>query len=335
MSRHSRANLVPFAVLLSGALAFAAFAQGQPPSGPGGGASSRSVIAKFASNGADWAWIIKRGGRTELWSGGPGSQGRKVAEGSGWAGVAVGSGQLWLIQAEGDRGNLLQTPRGAAGEPRLVASCSGRPTAVFALDQQAYWLELTQGRDPGLGFIPTLGGTLRLRKCDAAGTASTLAEWPSGGRLDPRDIDIIGVTGDRLYLSVYNGVGTEFLAAPLDGGGPVRVAAEANREQGVIHRDRLVWTAPSDEATPVSGIRQVRTQQAGGAPAVLADWVPAIGNILSVGGNLHYAGVGNAYRIPEADAPPEYTGPIAFGDVVTDGKSMIEISGDAPVAKAP
>lgn len=335
MSRHPRASLVPFALFLSGALAFAAFAQGQPPSGPGGGASPRPEITKFASSGADWAWIVKRGGRTELWSGGPGSQGRKVAEGSGWSGVAVGSGQFWLIRADGDGGSLLQAPKGAAGEPRPVAKCSGQPTAVMAVDQHAYWLELIRGRNPGLGFIPTLGDTLRLRKCDAAGTATMLTEWPSGGRIDPRDISIIGVTGDRLYFTVFNGVGTEFLAAPLAGGSPVRVAAEANREQGVIHRDRLVWTAPSDEATPLSGIRQVRTQQAGGTPTVLADWVPAIGNLLSVGGNLHYAGVGNAYRILGANAPPEYTGPIAFGDVVTDGKSMIEISGDAPVAKAP
>jgi hypothetical protein len=314
-------------VSLAIACALAAAAQGPPPS-PG------AAITDFSSRGEEWAWIVTTGEKTRLLTGGPGNAGRGVAEGAGWTDVAVGANQLWVLQSAGGRSRLLQAPK-SGGEPREALTLEGSAGALFALDDHAYWLELTAAREPGLAYIPTLGGAVRLRRTDAAGAAVTLAEWPSGGRIDARNLDIIGVGGGKLYVAVFNGVGTEFLAAPLAGGAPVRVAAEADFQHGVIHQDRLVWTAPSEEATPASRIRMLRAQGDGSEVRTLADWVPAIGDALSVGDRLYYAGSGNIYHVPGDAEPPVFTGEIAFGPVVTDGKRLIEAAGAAPVAKAP
>lgn len=334
MLRHHRRYLALPYTVLAGALALGALAQGPPPPGPGAAAAARPEMGDFSSRGAEWAWIVTTGEQSELLSGGPGTAGRTIAKGSGWTDVAVGADGIWLLQSEGSRSRLLLAPKGG-GEPREVLASTESSAALFALDEQVFWLELTPAKVAGVSYVPTLGGTLRLRRCDAAGKAGTLAEWPAGGRVDRRGVEIIGSAGGRIYVADFNGIGTEFQSVPLAGGVPVRVAAESDSQHGVLHGGRLVWTAPSEEATPSSRIRRLLTRKDDAEPEVLADWVPAIGNLLSVGDRLYYAGAGSVYRAPGASEPPVFTGRIAFGPVATDGKTLIELSSAAPVAQAP
>lgn len=332
MSEHRRKFPILGVVALSATITLAALAQG-PDASPGAGAP-RAQITSFGARGAEWAWIRSRGEIGELFLGSGGSQGRKVAEGSGWAEVAVGNAALWLLQREGQQGRLLRVAKSAAGDPEEVAGPLAQPGGLHAEGDRVFWIESVPAAEPGLAFIPTLSGQLRLRMLEASGAVRTLAEWPSSGAIQPPDLEVIGVMGDRVYTSAFNGLGTEFMSVRLSGEPPTRVAAEAGSQHGTIHSGRFVWTAPSDEATPVSGIRQLRVLREDAASEVLADWVPAGGALVPMRDRLYYAGLGKLFTVREQAGTPDFVRVIDYGPVATDGRSLVSIVGDAPVVQA-
>lgn len=329
MTAHCSKPPLLAALVLSCSLALTALAQAPP--GDEGAPSSLRIVG-FDARGGEWAWLHRRGEEVELFLGSGSGAGRKLATGKDWTHVAVGE-DLWLLERRGDEGRLLRVSK-SGGEPREAAGGLSRPAALYAQEQQPLWLESTVPADPGLTFIPTLGSQIRLNTLDGS-RVRTLAEWPSAGTLEQSGTRIVGVAGDRVYLAIFNRLGTEFFRVPLSGGAPERIAAEAGEQQGLIHQGRFCWTAPSNEATPESGIRQLWEEGENGTPRRLADWLPSAGTLASVKGKRYYTATGSTYVVPGSDGVPQYVGDAAFGPVATDGEVLISLAGETPVGKAP
>jgi hypothetical protein len=322
---------IPLYAALSLLFALSAFAQG-------GGAPATAppprIIRAFAFHGAEWAWIVATGERTELQVGGPDGQVKRLAEGADWFDVALDAESIWLIERRAGKGRLLRLPKGRAGEPEEVLAGLDRPGALRVSAAGLQWLEATRPADPGLAHVPTLGGMLRLRQRTGSGEVTTLAEWPAGGLVTPRHGDVIGELDGATLVSVQAGMGTEFYAV-TPSAAPSRLGGEGSEQHGVISGGRLVWTAPSDEATEVSGIRCLRGRKGREAVQDIADWLPSGGTLLSIGDRLHYTARGEVYRFPGASPLPQHVGSVPFGPVATDDRLLVSLSGAVPAGQAP
>jgi hypothetical protein len=92
----------------------------------------------------------------------------------------------------------------------------------------------------------------------------------------------------------------------------------------------LYWTAPSEEAVPESGIRSLRRLNAAGVPETVADWLPGLGNLVVANEGLRFAGVGDLYSLPDRLGSPTFLRKIDWGNVVSDGHSLVLLGADQP-----
>ena len=317
-------------ITLSGSVALVARAQGP---GGGGAPAPRPEIRAFSARGADWAWLVGRGEEVELHLGSAstsGTPGQSGAKGTGWTDVALDGGEVWLLQRSGQQGALLRAKR-EGGEPEVVAPSLEAPAALLAREDGLYWLETTPPGDPGLAFIPQLGARLRVKCRDRSGTIRTVAEWTASGASHSRSGDLLSGAEGRLYACVRSNVATEIYAVPLAGGAPVRVAGELGMQSATAEGGTLVWTAPSLEATPESGIRRLQRLRPDGTAEPVAEWLPSAGSLAPLEGRLFCTGLDALYRVPDHFDAPLFRHKIPFGPTASDGKHLVSISGDNPV----
>jgi hypothetical protein len=287
-------------------------------------------LRSFTGTGGQWAWIKDTGGQSELVLGAASGGPRLRAQGSGWTEVAVDGATLWVLSRTGTGGTLLRLSQEGDTPPEEVLRSDHQLGALLAQGGQVFWLELAVAADPGLAFVPPLGARLRLQCREASGTVRTLLDRPAVDGAAPGVGDLVALTGGQIYLRLRSASGTEFLAVPLQGGSVTRIAGESGTQQAQLDQGALVWTAPSDEAMPESGIRSLRRQAAGGAPETVADWLPGNGDLVTATEGLRYAASGHLYRLPSRLGPPEFLRKIPNERIVSDGQALVVLSGDRP-----
>ncbi len=317
-----------------------AIARAQGPAGPGSGAPAGvagptagarpedtpgPVILGFAAQGNDWYWLRRRGADVELMRGGARTAPTTRARGQGWQGLALAGGQVFVFERAGKQANLLRIPSGG-GSPTPVVAGRQNPDGLRGLGDQVFWVEWIPEARPDLTFIPLLGPRLRLCVCPAAGNAvRVLGEWPAEAtveKLDPLDPEILGIAGDAVYFRMRRRLATEFYRVPLSGGEPVRVASEAQDVNGILADGRFCWIAPSEEATPASGLRCVRKSGPDGTAVTVCEWLTGKGRLFARGKEIFYS-ADWLYAIPERLDLPRPLRKMERGQIAADGDVVI------------
>jgi hypothetical protein len=330
-SSSSKPIILSITAVLLGVTALVARAQGGAPGG--GSPPPRPAIRAFAAQGTDWAWIVARGEETELHLGSAGTSGtpgQTGAKGNGWTDLALDGSDVWLLQREARQGALLRVKR-QGGEPEVVVSSLESPAALLVRDDGVYWLEASPAADPGLAFIPPLAGRLRLKCRDRSGAIRTVTDWTVGGATRSQPGDLMAGPEGRLYACIRSSVATEIYSVPSAGGIPVRVAGELGEQSATSAGGQLLWTAPSREATPESGVRCLQRLRPDGSAELVAEWLSRSGSLAQLGDRLYYAGLEGLYRIPDRFGTPVYRHKIRFGLTASDGKHIISLTDDNPV----
>jgi hypothetical protein len=208
-----------------------------------------------------------------------------------------------------------------------VASGLSSPGGLCAAENALYWLESSGSRPGALAYVPTAGPSLRLRARDGAGQIRTVGQWPAAAGPDalPESGDIVGVRAGEACVRVRRPVSTEFVRFRLPSGEAERVAFEPGRQQGLLYRERLYWTAPSDESAS-DAVSQVRRQADTGETETAAEWLPPGGALLALRGRAWYASL-QLYRLPLKLAPAEIHGRLPFGRVRSDGARVVVLDG--------
>lgn len=333
MSSRTYFALSLLAAVLAGTLGLTALARAQAPPGgsPAIGAPGPSKLPR-AFSGAEgrWAWIRETGEQSELYVGGPSQPGRLRAKGANWAEVAQDGADLWLLGRSGAGAVLLRLPRDGEAPPVEVARIADAAGGLLAQAGQVFWLEVSAPADPGLAFVPPLGSRLYLRCRDADGRIRTLLDRPAVEGARPGAGDLVALSGGQVYLRLRSASGTELLSMPVQGGPSTRIAGESGTQQALLWNGRLVWTAPSEEATVESGINCLRRQSAAGTPELIAEWLPANGSLVSVAEGLRYAAGDDLYRLPERPGAPVFLRKIDGVRVVSDGHSLVRLGDGQP-----
>jgi hypothetical protein len=244
--------------------------------------------------------------------------------------VAQDGADLWLLGRSGAGAVLLRLPREGEAPPVEVARIAGAAGGLLAQEGKVFWLELSAAADPGLAFVPPLGGRLHLRCRDTDGRIRALLDRPAAEAAKPGAGDLVALSGGQLYLRLRSASGTELLSVPAQGGPATGIAGETGTQQALLWNGRLVWTAPSEEATPESGIFCLRRLPATGAPELVAEWLPANGNVLSAAEGLLYVSIDDLYRLPERPGAPVFLHKIEGGQVVSDGRSLVRLHAGQP-----
>jgi len=324
-----------FALALLVTLGLSILARAQAPAAGGrGGAPAapppRPELRAFAAAEGRWAWIKDTGGQSELFIGGPSGTGRLRAKGSGWTEVALDGATVWLLSRSGPAGTLLSLPVEGDAPPAEAARSADQPGALLAQGGQVFWLELSKAADPGMAFVPPLGARLKLRCREASGTLRTLVDRPAVDGAAPGAGDLLAAAAGPLYLRLRSASGTELLSVPLQGGATTWIAGESGTQQAVLTNGTLVWTAPSEEAMPESGIRCLRRLRTGGAPETVADWLPGIGDLAAADEGLRYSDGSNLFSLPARFGSPTFVRKVDFGRLVSDGHSLVILGADQP-----
>lgn len=305
------------------------------PGGPGGApAPARATVLAFAADGDRWAWLKRAGTSVELLAGGPGGARTSIAKGRGWTEVALEGESAWLLRKEGTRGALLKIQLAPGGREETVLDSLLSPGALRAHAGRVYWLEMPPSQ-PRFAFVPTAGSITRLKCREASGETRELGAWPGGGPDGPAAGDLIGFTSDAAFVRIRRLTSTELVRLPLAGGAPARVAAENGTPSAVIHAGSLYWTAPSPEAMPESLLECVRrlplTGESGTAP-VVADWLPPVGTLISVGDSVYDLAEG-LYRIPARPGAAAFLRRAHSGRAASDGSHAVLLDeGEDPAA---
>jgi hypothetical protein len=304
-------------------------AQAQGPGGaPAGAPPPPPEVFAFSGTSKQWVWLKRAGGEMELGAGGPGKPAASVAKGRNWVDVALTGGDAIVAETRDTSGRLLKYSPTPGSEPEVAVDRIGTPLAVFAEGERVFWLERTAPAVPGFPFVPAVSSLVRLRAVALNGPNPpvTLAEWPCNSSL-PAEVgtrDILGLTGDHAYVRIRRTLTTDFYRVSLSGGEPVHLASEPGPQQGELLGTDLCWIAPSEEATPASGMRCVRRLGSDGTPTTVSDWLPANGRLVVLGGKLMFAGDG-LYEIPNKLGEPEFIRHRPIGPAVTDGQSLVRI----------
>lgn len=303
------------------------------PAGGGTTAPKPPPVIQLAASGGHWAWLKHAGEEVELLRGGPGANPTVVGRGLGWTEVAQDGENIWVIHRTGDSGELLQSRAGAA--PASVLQKLSRPGGLFAAEGRVFWLESVPPADPRMAFIASGDSLSRLRVREASGADRTLGEWPGG--LEGAPGDVLGVLNGAVYVRLRRFASTEFLRVPLSGGETERIAAEEDRQEGLIANGSLYWTAPTEEANQPHGLRCVRRTQATGEPETVTDWLPGLG-VLAAGtsGPCYLANGPNPdlYQLPSHLDTATVIRRVS-GRAVLDGSQLILLDGPSAPAVAP
>ncbi len=296
------------------------------------GGPFRDGIVLFASGGDRWFWTHASGGQETLFEGGPGRAPVSLATGSGWSALAWDGQALWLTQQQRDQGHLCRLRPGRDVTPEKVVSGLAQPSGLFADNGRLYWLENRAPRAAAFRYIPTEGWTAILRMRDGSGAVRTLAEWPGGGPSGTElpAQDLLGVTEDYLFCRVRRPASTEFLRIALADGKAERVAVESGSQSAVLYEGTLFWTAPSDEASPATGMRCVRTLGSAGNVVLVGDWLPENGVLLGTPQGVRFASDG--WYALRGRAPAERLPGSLSGRVVADQDQLFQVGGTTPVA---
>ena len=332
----SRIHLTPrlLATILLSSLGLVVLARAQGPAAPGTGQPSAAAShpERRAFSGAEgrWAWIKGTGAESELHVGGPNTPGQLRAKGAGWTEVAQDGADIWLL-GRAERGAvLLRLPREGNAPPTEVTRIENLSGGLLVQGGQAFWLELSQAADPGLAFVPPLGARIRLRCREADGRVRTLLDRPAAEGAAPGAGDLVALAGGQLYLRLRSATGTELLSVRPSDGTLSWIAGESGTQEALLANDRLVWTAPSAEATPESGIRCVRRLTSGSAPDLVAEWLPPNGRLVVAEEGLGVVDGENLYRLPSRLGPPTFSRKVTSGRIVSDGRSLVLLSGEQP-----
>lgn len=332
----SRIHLTPrlLATILLSSLGLVVLARAQGPAAPGpGGASAaalRSELRAFSGSAGQWAWIKDQGAESELYVGRPGEAGRIRAKGAGWTEVAQDGADIWLLARAERGGVLLRLPREGNALPTEVTRIEDQSGALLAQGGQAFWLELSQAADPGLAFVPPLGARIRLRCREANGRVRTLLDRPAAEGAAPGAGDLVALANGQLYLRLRSTTGTELLSVRPSDGTLSWIAGESGTQEALLDHDRLVWTAPSAEATPESGIRCVHRFTPGGAPELVAEWLPPNSSLVVTKEGLGVLDRDDLYRLPSRLGPPTFLRKVTSGRIVSDSRSLVLLSGEQP-----
>lgn len=330
----SRIHLTPrlLAAILLSSLGLVVLARAQDPAAPGGApaAAPRSELRAFSGSAGQWAWIKDKGSESELYVGRPGEAGRIRAKGAGWTEVAQDGADIWLLARAERGGVLLRLPREGNAPPAEVTRIEDPSGALLVQGGQVFWLELSQAADPGLAFVPPLGARIRLRCREADGRIRTLLDRPAAEGATPGAGDLVGLAGGQLYLRLRSATGTELLSVRTSDGMQSWIAGESGTQEAQLANDRLVWMAPSAEATPESGIRCVHRFTPGGAPELMAEWVPPNSSLVVTAEGLGVLDRDDLYRLPSRLGPPTFLRKVTSGKLVSDGRSLVLLSGEQP-----
>ncbi len=314
------------------------------------------ALRAFAADGGSWLWLKEDGEEVELLHrtrGGSAAAGAPlgVARGKGYTDVALLGKEAWILQSDPEAAppssKLLRVPLQSGAQP--VAVAAGRPPAggLIAAGGALFWLEVGQS-GAALPFLPAAAPTARLVKRGSSGEPAAVAEWPAPVAWRPGPGDLVGVTGNAVYVRVRRLVTTEFIRVSLPAGPPERIAVENGNQLAALHRGRFHWTAASEEATPVQGLRCLRRAigSAGGAqpgadqPGVapgetVCDWLPGRGSLVSLPDALYYLGDFRLYRLPGELGPPERVRRAEFEQAASDGDNVVLLAGPAAPAVLP
>jgi hypothetical protein len=322
------------AALLAAALPSLLRAQSAPPSGgPASPAAPRktgpSLVDFAAAGGGTWAWLSGDAREVSLYTGGPDAAPSRVAGGRGWRDLVLIAGEAWVLSREGDQGSLLRVPLQAGAAAVSVAGSLDSPGGLQSTGGALYWLEASRPLQPLFSEIPLAGPILRLRCRRDTGGITSLADWPAGGMESGEDggHEVVGAVGGEVYFRVGRLTSTEFVR--VSSGTAVRIAGEPGRQRAVIWKDRLYWTAPSEEANPESAIVCVRRLVPGSAPETVADWLPPGGSLVAGPDAVYYGGL-ELYRLPERPGVPEHVGDGSHYPLASDGSSILILGESAP-----
>jgi len=326
-------------------------AAGPGPAGPPG-APPQTFIISFDSEGDRWAWIEYRSGEITLLTrdqpGGTGSAAppaKSIAAGRGaWMEVALAGQTTWLLARSGKLGELLRLEPGKQKPDRVLAGLSN-PGGLLTHDGRLYWIEVSP-RLPGLPGVPAAGPTCSLKELEGS-RARTVATWPGaeGGRADRLTIignplglgtanqdpvrpdrgDIVGISGDRVFIRSRRPLSTDFFGVSLKTGKTERLASEGGVQTAALRGQTLFWTAPSEEAVLRLSMRCVKRLGPNG-PEKLTEWLPGGGNLVATDRRIVYV-VGGVYVIPESLGPPSYRGEVVTAEVASDGRRVILLAG--------
>lgn len=334
-SRTPPTLLLPVAIL-AGTLGLVALARAQAPAGgpPGGAPPPKPLLRVFAGSNGSWAWIKETGEQSELFTGRPSAPGRLRAKGTHWTEVAQDGPDLWVLGQAGSGAILLRLPREGDAPPAEVARSADPAGGLLAQDGKALWLEVSAPADQGLAFVPPLGGRIRLRCREADGSIKTLLDRPAVQGAQPGSGDVVALSGGQVYLRLRSASGTELLSVPVQGGRSTVIAGETGTQQALLSGGRLFWTAPSEEATPESGIYCLRRVSPAGTPETVAEWLPANGNLVQVSDGLRFVSGFDVYRLPERFGAPVFLRKLEDVRVVSDGQSLVRVGTGEPALDA-
>jgi hypothetical protein len=241
---------------------------------------------------------------------------------------------LVLLQRSGATGALLSVPRHGGG-PTPVAEGLSHPVGLTVAGGEAFWTETAPRLIPGVRHVPATQARVMLRaaRLDGSGGSRTVA-WLNGGTREFVG-ELLGAQGERLFvLEVVAGDANEgwsrVVAAPTAGGATETLARSQGPQLGLLTRDAVYWTGPSEDAGEPLSARALFGGPPGAIPsAPLTDWLPPFGKLCETGGRVYMGASDGVWRVPERRGLPVQVveGPFPARDVAAYGGGLYFSSG--------
>ncbi len=216
--------------------------------------------------------------------------------------AVVGREVLYLTEDKQPNSGQLWRATGA-GAAQSLATGLRAPQGVLPTGGQLTWTETRPSPAPGVACVPVLQPLSLLMRADNGGQGRALlavsesAEAHFTGKL-------LGERDGQLYWlqhfgQQYNRPLTVISRVPLQGGPVEQLVRVEGKQDAVLARRVLYWTAPSEELAPALAGRSVRCLAlAGGEPRTLTDWMGPDGVLLLVGQRPYYCDRTYLWRIP-------------------------------------
>lgn len=279
-----------------------------------------SSIRSFNAEGDRWAWV-RDGAEPEAWVGGPSGSPRKLSPGVRPLEAVVSGSEVWVLGTQGNSGALVRLDAAGAASP--VVPNLARPGGLLARGGRLFWIDARPAALSRLPFLLAGSSMWRVMAREADGRVRTLAEYPCSTFPEPGDV--LDEYQGALLVRMHRKTSTEILRVPLDGGEPVRLLAEEGAQACRVIQGVLYWTAPSEEASPISNIRCIKRLSPAGKAELVAEWVPGPGTLADLGGKPAYL-ANSLYRLTDRLDLPTVERELP-GHAVTDGRRLILLDG--------
>jgi hypothetical protein len=260
-----------------------------------------TIAGAPAGEGATIAWIERDGESSHLRvKRGRGAPVDVVSRGV-VSGLAVQDGQIIASVADSPGGVATLRAMPIRGEGKDVAALSAPAREILVGDGWICWAAGGEPRLPAAPFIAAAGPVVVVGAIPEKGGAPVAVT----GQLGSAQADLVGVAGGKVYWLERERRGgrlvTRVMGRAPQGSAPEVLAEEPGDRSAVLLRDRLAWTAPSQESASPEAFVSVKVRPlAGGEAKVVADWLGSGARLLASGDHLYAQDSECLWRIGEA-----------------------------------